>query len=80
MSRRWIPVIFWIALVAVLVLSSYFPRLRTVWPALLLVAVGGLVVNHLVQVLRGRPMPSCSNTRWWMRVLMDKERKLPKQS
>jgi len=73
MNRRWIPVVFWIVFVAILGLSAWFPRLKAVWPALLLLAVGALAVHHLVQSLRRRPMPSCSNTRWWMRFLMDKE-------
>jgi len=73
MQRRWIPVVFWILFLSVLGLSTRFPRLNAVWPVMLLLAVGGLVVNHLVQTLRRRPMPSCSNTRWWMRFLLDKE-------
>jgi hypothetical protein len=77
MSRRWIPVCFWIAFVTVLGLSTWFPRLQAIWPAMLLLAVGGLVVNHLVQALRRRPMPSCSNTRWWMRFLMEHESEPP---
>ena len=73
MNRRWIPVGFWIVFLAVLGLSSRFPRLGAIWPVMLLLAVGALVVNYLVQVLRHRPVPSCSNTRWWMRFLMEKE-------
>ena len=73
MNRRWIPVVFWIVFVAVLGLSVRFPGLNEVWPAMLLLAVGALAVNHLVRALRRRPMPSCSNTRWWMRFLMEKE-------
>jgi len=73
MNRRWIPVCFWIAFLGILGFSNWFPRLKAVWPALLLLAVGGLAVNHCVQVLRRRPMLSCSNTRWWMRFLMDEE-------
>lgn len=76
MNRRWVPAVFWIVFVAILGLSTRFPRLKAVWPALLLLAVGALVVNYLVQVLRHRPVPSCSNTRWWMRFLMDREGKL----
>jgi len=79
MNRRWIPVAFWIVFVAVLGLSNWYPRLKAVWPALLLLAVGGLVANHLVRVLRRRPMPSCSNTRWWMRFVMDKESRPTRQ-
>jgi hypothetical protein len=75
MNRRWIPAVFWIVFLAVLGLSAWFPRLKAVWPAMLLLAVGGLAVNYVVQVLRHRPVPSCSNTRWWMRFLMDKESK-----
>jgi len=73
MNRRWIPVVFWVIFFAILGLSTKFPRLKAIWPAMLLLAVGALAINHLVQVLRRRPMPSCSNTRWWMRFLMDKE-------
>ena len=75
MNRRWIPVVFWMVFLAVLALSTRFPRLKTVWPVMLLLAVGGLAVNYLLQVLRHRPMPSCSNTRWWMRFLIDQESK-----
>jgi len=73
MNRRWILVAFWAVFLAVLGLSSSFPRLKAVWPAMLLLAVGALTVNYLVQVLRHRAVPSCSNTRWWMRFVMDKE-------
>jgi hypothetical protein len=73
MNRRWIPAAFWIVFLAVLGLSNRFPRLQAIWPAMLLLAVGGLAVNHLVRALRRRPMPSCSNTRWWMRFLLEKE-------
>ena len=73
MNRRWIPVLCWVLLLSVLGLSAWFPRLKAIWPAMLLLAVGGLAVNYLVQALRRRPMPSCSNTRWWMRFLVEKE-------
>ena len=75
MNRRWIPVVFWIVFLAVLGLSTRFPRLNAIWPAMLLLAVGGLAVNYLMQVIRHRPVPSCSNTRWWMRFLLEKESK-----
>jgi hypothetical protein len=75
MNRRWIPVCFWIVFLAVLALSTRYQRLRAIWPAMLLLAVGGLAVNHLVRALRRRPVPSCSNTRWWMRFVMDEESK-----
>jgi hypothetical protein len=77
MNRRWIPVCFWIVFLAVLGLSTWYPQLKAIWPAILLLAVGGLAVNHLVRALRRRPMPSCSNTRWWMRFLMEHESEAP---
>ena len=80
MGRRWIPVVFWIVFVAVLALSSRFPALKAVWQAMLLVGVGALALNYLLQVLRNRPVPSCSNTRWWMRFVMEKESEPPKRS
>jgi hypothetical protein len=75
MNRRWIRAVFWIVFLAVLALSGWSPRLKAVWLAMLLLAVGGLAVNYLIQVLRHRPVPWCSNTRWWMRFLIDQESK-----
>ncbi len=75
MNRRWIPVAFWILFLSVLGFSTRFPRLNAIWPVMLLVAVGGLAVNYLLQALRDRPVSSCSNTRGWMRFLMEKESK-----
>ncbi len=73
MNRRWIPVLFWIAFLAVLGLSSRFPRLRGIWPGMLVLAVGGLAVNYFVQVLRRRPVQSCGAARWWTRFLLEHE-------
>ena len=75
MNRRWIPVVFWIVFLAVLGLSSQFPRLQAIWPAMLLLAVGALAVKYLVQVIRGRPVPQCGASRGWMQFLLKQESK-----
>jgi len=79
MQRRWIPVVFWILFLTVLGLSTRFPRLNTIWPVMLLLAVGALAINYLVQVLRRRPVRSCGAPRGWMRLLLDKESEGPKR-
>lgn len=76
MNRRWIPVAFWIALLGVLGLSYWLPRLQAAWPALLLLAVGAIVLNYLLRVLLGRRVRSCGNSRW-LRLLVNQERKPP---
>ncbi|HLI64621.1 MAG TPA: hypothetical protein VKV05_14595 [Terriglobales bacterium] len=76
MNRRWIPIAFWVALLCVLGLSYWFPRLQAAWPALLLLAVGAMVVNYLLRVLLGRPVRSCGNSRW-LRLMVNAERKQP---
>jgi len=79
MNRRWIHVLFWIIFVSVLGLSNWVSPLRRVWPALLLLAVGGLVVNYFVQVIRRRPMQSCGASRWWIRLILDHDSERPKR-
>ena len=73
MNRRWIPVVCWVAFLSVLGLSNRFPRLKAVWPAMLLLAVGGLAINYLARVIRRRPVQSCGASRWWMRFLLEQE-------
>ncbi len=78
MSRRWIPIVFWIVLLCVLGLSHWFPRLRAAWPALLLLAVGAIVVNYLVRVFRGQPVQSCGKSRW-LSLVVNEDKKEPSQ-
>jgi len=74
MNRRWIPVVLWIALLGALGLSHWSPRLRAIGPALLLLAVGAIVINYLVRAALGRRVRSCETSRW-MRVMLSEESK-----
>ncbi len=80
MNRRWIPVLFWIIFLSVLGLASRYPRLQAIWPAMLLLAVGGIAVNYLVRVIRRRPVQSCGASRWWTRFLLEHESEPPKRT
>jgi hypothetical protein len=79
MKRRWIPIAFWIALLFVLGLSYWFPRLKAAWTALLLLAVGAIVLNYLLRVLLGRPVRSCGKSSW-LRLAVNQQRKQPPAS
>jgi hypothetical protein len=79
MNRRWIPIAFWVALLCLLGLSYWFPRLQAAWPALLLLAVGAMVLNYLVRVLMGRPVRSCGKS-GWLRLVVNDQRKPPPAS
>ncbi len=76
MKRRWIPIAFWTALPCLLGLAYWFPRLKAAWPALLLLAVGAIVLNYLLRVLLGRPVRSCGKSSW-LRLVVNDERKRP---
>ena len=78
MNRRWIPVAIWIVLLGILGLAHWFPRLKALWQALLLLAVGAIVLNYLVRTALGRPVRSCGTSRF-MRLMLKEENKPPSQ-